>query len=215
MMKQKDIWKPAAIVLAILILLCIIGAIILVLFSVKTISPQNSVEVAELVEIIPSKDEIKTVSSITISSPNSVVKSEEADTKEEKSTSVESHRYEVINKRMTWAEAKAYCENVGGYLATVESQEEYNKIVELATASGRKVLWLGAQKNTNQIFEWITGETFDYSYWLSGEPNNDGGNENFLVMFLVNGQWVWADVPNDLSSYYGEDSVGFICEYDE
>lgn len=226
-MKQKNIWKPLSIILAVIIALCVIGTVVLLLLGGKnkiSIS-KNSVKATELAETFPSKKEMKPVSSITISTQNSSEKLEEkveenAEEKveektEEKNTSIESHRYEVVNTRMTWEEAKSYCENLGGYLATIESQDEYNKIVQLANASGRKVLWLGAQKNSNQSFEWITGESFEYSSWLSGEPNNEGGNENCLVMFLVNNQWVWADVPNDLSAYYGADTVGFVCEYDE
>lgn len=222
-MKQKNIWKPLSIILAVIIALCIIGTVVLLLFGGKNkISTlQKTTKATELTETFPSKKEMKTVSSITISTQNMSEKTKEnAEEKtekaeERKSTSTESHRYEVINTRMTWTEAKSYCENLGGYLATIESQEEYNKIVQLANASGRKVLWLGAQKNSNQSFEWVTGEAFEYSNWLSGEPNNEGGNENCLVMFLVNDQWVWADVPNDISSYYAVDTVGFVCEYDE
>ena len=224
-MKQQNAWKPVSIVLAVLIFITIVGAVVLVMFqgtTKSTSSAENTINTTDLSAVSPSKDEMKLVSSITISSTKGSSKSEKEETTEAKneemekeSTPIESHRYEVINTRMTWSEAKAYCENLGGYLATVESQEEYNKVLELASASGRKVLWLGAQKNSNQTFEWITGETFGYSFWLSGEPNNEGGNENCLVMFQVNGQWVWADVPNDVSPYYGEDTVGFVCEYDE
>lgn len=228
-MKQKDIWKPISIILAILILLCIIGMVILLIFggNKSSLSSKENTKAAELTEINPLKEEMEVASSITISVQSIATdskkeaeeekqKSEEnKEAKEESKTSAASHRYEVINTRMTWSEAKAYCENLGGYLATVESQEEYNKIIDLANASGRKVLWLGAQKNANQSFEWITGEPFNYSFWLSGEPNNEGGNENYLVMFYVNNQWVWADVPNDVSPYYGDETVGFVCEYDE
>lgn len=230
-MKQKDIWKPISIILALLILLSIVGVVILLIFGGNkgSSSAIENMKAAELTEINPSKEEMEIASSITISTQSIATDSKkeekevqqkseeekEAKVKEELKTSATSHRYEVINTRMTWSEAKAYCENLGGYLATVESQEEYNKIIDLANASGRKVLWLGAQKNVNQSFEWITGEDFNYSFWLSGEPNNEGGNENCLVMFYVNNQWVWADVPNDVSPYYGDETVGFVCEYDE
>lgn len=220
-MEQKGIWKPIAIILAVLIALTIIGMIAVIVFGGTnlSVSSENKMETTELTALTPEKDEIKVASSITITSKNGVPKEEDTEESEEmnreNTSSSETHRYEVINSRMTWSEAKSYCESLGGHLATIESQDEYNKVIELANASGRKVLWLGAQKNSNQTFEWITGESFQYSYWLSGEPNNEGGNENYLVMFLVSGQWVWADVPNDVSPYYGADKVGFVCEYDE
>ena len=94
------------------------------------------------------------------------------------------------------------------------SQAEYDKIVQLADQSGRKVLFLGGQRESDGNFQWTNGEDLSYTAWMSGEPNNDGGNENCLAMFLVDGQWVWSDVPDDLSSYYGESTVGFVCEWD-
>lgn len=206
-----DVWKPAAIVLAILILLSLAGMVVLFIFgnAGKSTSEEGSVEKTELTASIPSEKETETLSSITVT--NSKVSAES----QQESTPVGSHRYEVVTTRMTWAEAAAYCEERGGYLATIQSQEEYEKVKALADASGRKVLWLGAERNTDQSFSWITGEEFSYSYWLSGEPNNEGGNENCLVMFSVSGQWVWADVPNDVSPYYAAEKVGFVCEYNE
>jgi hypothetical protein len=126
----------------------------------------------------------------------------------------DNHTYQIVNSRMTWAEAEAYCENNGGHLATVGSQEEYDKIVALAEQSGRVVIWLGASCGTDHNFSWVTGEDFAYTSWMEGEPNNEGGDENYLVMFKVNGQWVWSDVPADLSPYYGTDQVGFACEWE-
>ena len=40
------------------------------------------------------------------------------------------HRYVLINKEMTWREAKAYAERLGGYLATITSQEEQDWIYQ-------------------------------------------------------------------------------------
>ncbi len=50
------------------------------------------------------------------------------------------HRYEIINERMTWTEAEAYCEAEGGHLATVGSEEEYAQILEAAGITSRQVL---------------------------------------------------------------------------
>ena len=220
-MNQKngfDKWKIISIVLGILILLTIVGGSLLILFgdNSKAASEVHS-EKKELTAVLPSAEEMKVSTGISISRENGAKEFniEDANKTDKGSTPTEQHTYEIINTRMTWQEAAEYCESVGGYLATIESQTEYDKIVTLAESSGRKVLWLGAVRNSKQNFEWITDEEFSFTRWLSGEPNNEGGNENYLVMFRVNEQWVWADVPNDVSPYYSEDYVGFVCEFDE
>ncbi|MBM6802372.1 hypothetical protein H6B07_06735 [Mediterraneibacter glycyrrhizinilyticus] len=61
----------------------------------------------------------------------------------------------------------------------------------------------------------MDGDELSYTDWMAGEPNNETGDKDYLVMFIVNGEWVWSDVPNDVSTYYGENTVGFVCEWDE
>ena len=62
-----------------------------------------------------------------------------SESKEETSTVSESkapeiiHTYEVIAGDLSWEDAKNACEERGGYLATITSEEEYEKI------SGRPV----------------------------------------------------------------------------
>lgn len=125
------------------------------------------------------------------------------------------HEYEVVTQRMTWQEASDYCEERGGHLATVTSQEEYNEVLEKANASGVKVLWLGGRRNAQtDSFEWVTREAFSFSDWAAGEPNNDEGVEDRLGIMYVKGSWHMYDLPNDVSPYYGADKVGFVMEKD-
>lgn len=124
------------------------------------------------------------------------------------------HEYTVIQGIRTWSDAKAYCEIQGGHLATAVSQEEFDQIVAKANETGCVVLWLGAGRMGNGEFGWVTGEEFSFHVWASGEPNNDGGNENCLGMMKVQGVWSMYDMPDDVSAYYGSDKVGFVMEKD-
>lgn len=214
--KTKSGWKIAAIVLALLIAAAaaaVVGAFITTSAGSGSGKGEGGGEEAKIEQIQPSDDEIDVKSSILISADGSS-SSEEAGAEGGDAGETAEHRYEVVAQRMTWAEADAYCKDQGGYLAAVESQEEYDQLVQLANQSGRKVLFLGAQRGADGNFHWTSGDDLTFTAWMDGEPNNEGGSENCLVMFLVDGQWVWSDVPNDLSSYYGESSVGFICEWD-
>lgn len=216
--KTKDIWKTVSILLGILIILLVASMVVLFIFGggrgrnlegIKTEKVKLDME-------SPGEKEMKTVSTIKVSTGGAEVTEEsEKENAAQASEPDKPHRYEIISGLRTWSEARTACENAGGYLATITSEEEYNRVLEAVYASDRKVLWLGAQKDEGNMFKWITGEEFSYASWLSGEPNNEGGNENCLVMFSVNGQWVWADVPEDVSAYYTENQVGYICEYNE
>lgn len=119
--------------------------------------------------------------------------------------------YTVISQAMTWRDANAYCANHGGTLACITSPTEYDKVLAAAEASGLHVLWLGGQRSGSS-FSWVSGEPFSYSSWAPGEPNNDGGSENYLALYNVNGTWGWYDAPNDLSTTYPAHTMGFVME---
>ena len=124
-------------------------------------------------------------------------------------------RFEVIETAMTWTQAYQYARSRGGYLATVVSQEEFDQIAQLASATGLRVLWLGAQRGAGGDFNWITGEEFVFSHWLPGEPTPPDGIENYLSMMLVDGQWRWVNIPNDVSDVYQAAWIGFVIAWDE
>lgn len=119
--------------------------------------------------------------------------------------------YTVVSQAMTWNEANAYCASQGGTLACITSQAEYDKVLAVAEQSGLHVLWLGGQRSGSS-FSWVSGEPFSYSSWAPGEPNNDGGSENYLALYKVNGVWGWYDAPNDLSATYPAHTMGFVME---
>lgn len=124
------------------------------------------------------------------------------------------HEYTFIQEMRTWEDAKTYCEAQGGHLATVTSQEEYDKITALANSSGCLVVWIGGMRLSDNSFGWVNGEDFTYSAWAAGEPNNDGGTEHYIGIMKVNGSWGMYDMPNDVSPYYSSSKVGFIMEKD-
>ena len=111
------------------------------------------------------------------------------------------HYYKVYTLSKSWKEAKAYCENLGGHLATITSADEQTFIKTFST--GR--YWLGGTDEEKEgTWKWITGETWSYTNWASGEPNG-GTSENYLA--------IWSTKWNDLKNQSSEQS-GFICEWD-
>ena len=59
------------------------------------------------------------------------------------------------------------------------------------------------------------GEPFSYTAWAAGEPNNDGGTENYATLLKVDGSWAMYDVPGDVSGFYQDDKIGFVMETEE
>jgi hypothetical protein len=85
-----------------------------------------------------------------------------------------------------------------GYLATITSPEENSWIIEniLSTISTSDTcLWLGGYQlegydNPSEGWRWITGETWSWTNWNKGEPNDDSDyNERYLEMYAWNGNW--------------------------
>jgi hypothetical protein len=109
-----------------------------------------------------------------------------------------------------WTSARVQAQNLGdGWdLACITSQAEFDTVAGLLKdgTKDREELWIGASRafaNVDSPFEWISGETWDYTNWHAGEPNGDGLG---LVMDWRNGiGWKWNDEGSIAV-------VGFVAE---
>ena len=136
------------------------------------------------------------------------------------------HYYKMFDSSMTWQEAKAECESLGGHLVTVTSQEEQDFIQTLIENGEKNQYWLGLDTETG----WVTGEELLYTNWDAIEPNHcsrsDGQVERFVHIFRIANPrisssvaYAWNDMYND-NTYPREESnfslqtVGFICEWE-
>lgn len=140
----------------------------------------------------------------------------ESETASQTETEKTVHTYTLIKGDYTWSEALKYCQEHGGYLASVTSEEEQKLAeAEIAKDPTVKVVWLGAENlSTGGTFKWSNGDGFTYSKWGVGEPNNDQGLEHYLVMYYVDDEWVWNDAPDDVSQYYAG-KIGFLMETEQ
>jgi hypothetical protein len=104
------------------------------------------------------------------------------------------HSYYRSTGNAFWLTAKANCEAMGGYLVTVTTAAENNFIFGLWPSG-----WIGLTDEVNEgVWRWVTGETYSYSSWNPGEPNN-AGNEDY-VQFVGGGKW--NDLPNNQALPY-------------
>jgi hypothetical protein len=112
------------------------------------------------------------------------------------------HEYALIEVWLPWREAQAYCENLGGYLATISSASE-NEFVENIADPINDDVWIGLTDEANEgNWEWVTGERLMFVNWEYYNP--DGGEgENYVEMHR---DGTWNDLP--VTS-----SMCFVCEW--
>lgn len=152
------------------------------------------------------------------------------------------HRYELVVEDLTWKEAEALCREKGGYLATITTWEEMERIQEqmILEDKANVTFFVGANNENDQHsfgYHWIEpegGETYDmlnlynalFGFWLEGEPSYTGltesgeeVDEDYVVLFYRKSdeRCYLNDVPDDIlsaaPSYTGR--VGYICEYEQ
>lgn len=92
------------------------------------------------------------------------------------------HYYYVYDMNYGWDEAKAYCESLGGYLATITSQEENDVVYQYLRDQGYESAYFGYKDEEEEgVWKWVTGEKNTYSNWSSGEPNGENPNEDYAM----------------------------------
>ena len=139
--------------------------------------------------------------------------------------------YEAISlPGADWATAKGVAETMmfggeQGHLATITSAGEQAFVAAMLNTLGGE-LWIGGFQDTSSCppipdpepgcgWQWINGEgaipgadsISPFAEWADGEPNNLGGNENELGIFLGT-QIGWNDEGNT------GNIVGFLVEFD-
>lgn len=127
--------------------------------------------------------------------------------------------YQVFVEDISWTDARAKCEALGGHLVVISDETEFAKVVELARNSGANKFWIGCHRVDGTLV-WETTDEVSYYPWASGEPSYfdgyDGVSENYVMLWYADG-WVYNDSRNDpVADYPGAYSgtIGYICEFE-
>lgn len=127
------------------------------------------------------------------------------------------HFYQLIRtpQGLSWEEAEKAAnaliyKGLPGHLATITSRDEHDFIQESCPDPPNTWIWAGgfrriSPKGADASWAWITGESWSFSKWEPGEPNNVGGREDRLG--IVNND-TWNDIPHD------EKLVGYLVEFE-
>ena len=142
------------------------------------------------------------------------------------------HTYEIVMADISWTDACYECLARGGYLARINSPEEYAAVTAQIAAADLEngMFWLGGCRSNENEYRWLyedgsaSAEILNgKEYWLEGEPSfydeSTDAEETAVLMFHSSAAagWVWNDVPDDVLSvapfYAGK--LGYICEYED
>ena len=118
------------------------------------------------------------------------------------------HYYCIVHEQYSWSAAQYYCAQMGGHLATVNSEQEQFFLESINYNRDR--LWLGGFRGDNDpdSWRWVTGEPWEYTCWDKEEPNGFtgiGDGENRVALW----PFKWNDLIND-----SWEQEGFICEWE-
>ncbi len=122
------------------------------------------------------------------------------------------HFYYVYTGHRDWQDAENYCEDLGGHLAIITSQEE-QALVENIVKNANVACWLGAYKS-GQNFVWLFGEAFNYSNWHPTAPH--GEDENYIGIYANNSDTRWSKTGKWNVFRASSGTIrGFVCEWED
>ncbi len=116
------------------------------------------------------------------------------------------HCYYAVTDRTTWWEdARASCMAAGGYLATATTSDESDFLYAIADRT-----FAGAcDADSEGTFAWISGETWSFEDFGSGEPNDmSPGEDCFEITGRGDGYW------NDIWCGYVSFGQAYACEFE-
>lgn len=113
----------------------------------------------------------------------------------------------------TWAAAEAYCESLGGYLASITTQAENDFLYSYITSLGYTSAYFGLNDAEEEgTWVWANGEAVDYVNWGGSEPNSENSNEDYAMFYYKYTDGTWND--GDFGHKTNGGGQAFICEWD-
>lgn len=106
--------------------------------------------------------------------------------------------YKVSNGMTTFANASASCQQHGANLASIHSAQE-NEFVR-NFSSGKDVFIGLSDAKIEGTFVWSDESTFAYTNWEIGEPDNDYGVGDCVILVAANAKW--NDTPCSMWNEY-------------
>ena len=97
--------------------------------------------------------------------------------------------YQLTSSSLTWTQAQAEAESLGGNLVSINDADEEAWLKE--TFGEDEGFWIGINDAESEgNFEWVSGDPVTYTNWAPGEPNNYQQNQDYgRINFGATRQW--------------------------
>jgi len=130
-------------------------------------------------------------------------------------TRFDNYCYLVSSSTKTWDQAQAYCKSLGGGLVKINSAEENEFVLNLATrkAPSVKQVWIGLHWYSRDYY-WYDHSALVYKNWAPHEPNGKA-KEPCVLMWLDGHSYL---LPFRAAGYWNDtqcqviSSNGIVCE---
>ena len=132
-------------------------------------------------------------------------------------TRFDNYCYLVSSSIKTWDQAQAYCKSLGAGLVKINSAEENEFVLNLATkkAPSLKQFWIGLKWYSHDFY-WYDHSALVYKNWAPHEPNGKAGEpcgqiwmDGHLSLLPLRAAGYWNDIPCHVISSLPN---GIICE---
>ena len=126
--------------------------------------------------------------------------------------------YQAFRDDVSWTEAQEECRRMGGHLVVISTEEEFNKVVQMAEELELNVVWIGCHRENDQLI-WETDDPIEFAPWGYGEPSGydsgDGVAEDYVMLWKLNGVWQYNDSRNNPIEEYPafySGKMGYVLE---
>ncbi len=129
-------------------------------------------------------------------------------------------QYMLYSEDLSWQTAEDSCRELGGHLATIKDETDYDKICQLLADSTAQYVWIGAYRADDGQIKWVDGQSHDFYAWAQGEPSEtdsyDGAAENYIMLVKqADGTWLYNDSRADPMAQYSQfysGKLAYICQ---
>ena len=125
------------------------------------------------------------------------------------------NKYLRFDKSMTWTEAKAYCESLGGHLVTYDSKDEFNVVWKLIDRGVKGWYHMGGQKLGDNWY-WINYERITWNNEFLKIPLDFDGCK--LMQYHNADESLISKFAAIKNSYFPLEEInclGFVCEIED
>uniref|UniRef100_A0A9J8AN00 C-type lectin domain-containing protein n=1 Tax=Cyprinus carpio carpio TaxID=630221 RepID=A0A9J8AN00_CYPCA len=119
-----------------------------------------------------------------------------------------SGRFFMSTELKSWSDSRQYCRDRGADLVIINTEEKQRFISSLVSER----VWIGlSDREQEGIMKWVDNSPLKQGFWLKGEPNNYGGNEDCIQLNFNRGKTGWSPL-NSWNDMICSEKIKGICE---